>query len=434
MADLDPRRALEATDGDLPDPEFVQSLRQTLDVELAAQSDGTRTVTSDIPVVDAVLQPDDKEQGMGSNQKLMALIGAAAAIVIVIVGLIVITDDDNDDAELDTVGQPDTESPEGDGDAAGDDSSEPATTPPPTEAPATVPTEPPPSWEFDITYIDVPAGNSVAANEDFAWVASDTPPVLSKIDLSTNTVVSNYEIPPGASGTHFGFGTVWIRNDDGTVSRFDPETETITASIDVGGTPGWLEPSDDSVWLANGTGGQAVRIDPETNEVVARVETGEPVGAIKENPSGVWIRSIGGAVTRIDPTTNTVVATIDTPDGGASLMAGPDAVWAPGGASGLVYRIDPDTNAVGAEVDISAAVGETVAMYGIHYVGDTVWVRYAYNCEAGSCSDGVARIDPKTNEVVAFADLKADWGRSGMSVGPTTAWTFDDDAIARFDF
>jgi glutamine cyclotransferase len=431
MADLDPRRALEATDGDLPDPEFVESLRQTLEVELAAQSDGTRTVTSDLPVIDAVLQPDDEEQGMSNNQKVMALVGAVAAVVIVVVGLIVISDDATDETELDTVDQPDT-GDAGD-EAAGEDV---ADTPPPptTEAPTTAPIEPPPSWEFDITYIDVPAGNSVAANGDFAWVASAAPPVLSKIDLTTNTVVSTYEIPPGARGTHFGFDAVWIRHDDGTVSRFDPETETITATIDVGGVPAWLEAGDDSVWQSNGIAGQAVRIDPATNEVVARVDIGEPTGAIKENPTGVWIRTTAGAVIRIDPATNTIVATIDTPGGGGSLMAGPDAVWAPGGANGLVYRIDPGTNAISAEVDISAAVGETVVMFGIHFVGDTVWVRYAYNCVDGTCTDGVARINPETNAVVAFADLRADWGQSGMSVGPTTAWTFDDDTIARFDF
>jgi hypothetical protein len=142
-------------------------------------------------------------------------------------------------------------------------------------------------------------------------------------------------------------------------------------------------------------------------------------------------------VRRIDPATNTVVATIETPDGAGAMMASPGAVWAPGGASGLVYRIDPATDSISEQIDISAAVGEQVSMFGIHYAGDTIWVRYVHDCDGDDCTNGVqgvARIDPETNEVVAFQDLRTGWTIGGMNVGPTTAWTFADDAVARMDF
>ena len=32
------------------------------------------------------------------------------------------------------------------------------------------------------------------------------------------------------------------------------------------------------------------------------------------------------------------------------------------------------------------------------------------------------------------ADLRTGWGAGGVSASPTSAWTFDDDAIAKFDF
>ena len=45
------------------------------------------------------------------------------------------------------------------------------------------------------------------------------------------------------------------------------------------------------------------------------------------------------------------------------------------------------------------------------------------------------RVDPETNEVVAFEDLPADWNRAGgISNGPDTVWNFTDKAIARIDF
>ena len=55
MSDLDPRTALDTTEGETPTPEFVEHLRSRIDQELAGQSDGIRTVTSAVPVIDAVL-------------------------------------------------------------------------------------------------------------------------------------------------------------------------------------------------------------------------------------------------------------------------------------------------------------------------------------------------------------------------------------------
>jgi hypothetical protein len=425
MAESDPRRALDLTPGDTPDPEFVAALRRELTEELAVQSGGTRTVTPDISITDLVLEPD-MEKPMDSNKRMMAIVGAAAAIILLIVGIVVLNDDD-DPLGTDVVDQP--ESP-----PTGSD--EPATTeePPPVTtasiAPTTTPTEP--SWDFEITYIDVPADNNVAADADTAWVAAETG-VLSRIDLATNTVVDSYEITAGAVHTFFGFGTVWIGYADGTVDRFDPETELILATIELGGPAGWHEASEDSMWASNGSGGQALRIDPTTNTVVARIDLGESAGAIKPNESGVWIRGGSGTIYRIDPATNELVATIATPTPGGSMMASPNAVWAPGGLDGLVYRIDPATESITAEVDVSAAIGVEVFTHGIHFAGDTVWVRYQHSC-APDCVSGVVRIEEATNEVVAFQEFREGWQRGGMNVGPTTAWTFSDDAVARMDF
>ena len=154
------------------------------------------------------------------------------------------------------------------------------------------------------------------------------------------------------------------------------------------------------------------------------------------NDHGVWIRDQSGTVHRIDPDTSDVVARIDTDGGGSGIAAGPDAVWVPGTSTGIVSRIDPETNAVEAEIDISAAVGESTDLAGIHYVDGSVWSRFNYcigEGDAVDCRRGIARIDPATNEVVAVELLRSGWRNSGMSAGPNTAWTYDDDAIARID-
>lgn len=363
---------------------------------------------------------DDVERGAGGRKWRPLLWAAAAAVVAILVGVAILQSDDGED-ETDIVNQPEEVGlPDPDGTA-------PETT---TTTTTTVPVDP---WAFDITYIDVDAGNPVAANDEFAWVAGTEESVLSKIDLATNEVVSTSEIPAGAGTVNFGFGSVWINHSNGTVSRFDPATEAIVATIEVGGALAWIEPGFDSVWLSAREANQVVRVDPETNLILARIAVPHEARSVGENVSGVWVNDGAGLVSRIDPATNSVVATIEL-EQSRGMMVSPEAVWTPGGDTGRVFRIDPETNAVGAEIDLNEHFGVSVEARGVHFAGGTVWVRYFHDCVEGGCTEGVVRIDSGTNEVVASAELSADWPRGGMSAGPTTAWTFGDTAIARFDF
>ncbi|MDH3704811.1 MAG: hypothetical protein OES57_02020, partial [Acidimicrobiia bacterium] len=226
------------------------------------------------------------------------LVGVAAATIAAIFGIASLQDNDDARVGTDPTVPSDRETPE-----------VVEQPPPPT---VTQPTDP---WAFDITYIDVDIGDdrshqySVAATDDTAWVA-DSDAVLSTIDLATNDVIATTPIPPEASTANYGFGSVWITHDDGWVTRFDPDTNTVVDRIEVGGRPGWLEPGSDSIWLGTGPDQQVVRIDPATNTIAATIFVGgEQAVGVGENSAGVWVGG-WGQVTRIDPETNTVVATI----------------------------------------------------------------------------------------------------------------------------
>ncbi|MDH3730936.1 MAG: hypothetical protein OES13_07435, partial [Acidimicrobiia bacterium] len=103
------------------------------------------------------------------------------------------------------------------------------------------------------------------------------------------------------------------------------------------------------------------------------------------------------------------------------------------GNLGGVYRFDPETNTMTADIELDEVLDDETITSGVHYTGGTVWIRYSYICDDAPCRQGVARIDPATNDVVAIAELPAGWINSGMSAGPTTAWTVGADAIARID-
>jgi YVTN family beta-propeller protein len=54
----------------------------------------------------------------------------------------------------------------------------------------------------------------------------------------------------GPSGIAVGLGSVWIASADGTVSRIDPSSSGVVATIKVGGTPSGIAVGAGQVWVA----------------------------------------------------------------------------------------------------------------------------------------------------------------------------------------
>ena len=79
----------------------------------------------------------------------------------------------------------------------------------------------------------------------------------------------------GPTGIDFGAGSVWVANSlDGTVSRIDTETNSVTATIPTGNGPTALDADERGVWVSNQFDGTIVRIDPTTNQVTRRITVG----------------------------------------------------------------------------------------------------------------------------------------------------------------
>ena len=92
----------------------------------------------------------------------------------------------------------------------------------------------------------------------------------------------------GAPRIAVGAGAVWAVNPDGSVSRIDPKTGRIVATIDK--NPAWtIAAGDEGVWFLGSDDPitAVTRIDPRTNRVTQRI----PVGA--DNLGGV---AVGGGL------------------------------------------------------------------------------------------------------------------------------------------
>jgi len=237
-----------------------------------------------------------------------------------------------------------------------------------------------------------------------------------------------------------GQGAVWVPNTgDGTVSRIDPGSNRVTATIRIGDQPAFYHQSCEEKWnvhafmgpsfhvrdcdlpsaLAAGGGGlwvlkndeqMVLRMDAATGHIVARVPLGFVPFDIATTDHAVWITGYyDDQLVRIDPATNQLVARLTLPDGAAGIAASDQAVWVASSIAGEVSRIDPTTNLVVASISI--ACPETCSQgsvpLAIAATPDAVWVR--------TVGDGlVARIDPQTDQVATTIGVTFSVGRDGQ--------------------
>ena len=289
-----------------------------------------------------------------------------------------------------------------------------------------------------------PAGNSV-------WVSSFASSTLARISAtstaaqpraitatSSHTARSNAGALPrgakviarialtrtpvdfGGGALTAGDGAVWLSYpSEDTVSRIDPVTNRVTATIHVGPQPSGIAVAPDAVWVANAGGPSVSRIDPATNRVVTTIRVGPPLACCAEHMSliavhrALWVAvpNANGLV-RVDPATRKVVATVKLPYAPcAFLVADESGVWsAGGGCADAVGRIDPRTRAL------------TSRLYEPHPVGlglafGSVWV-------ADLDSADVDQIDPRTGRLAAR--LRVGGTPVRLAVGFGSIWVNDD--------
>lgn len=208
--------------------------------------------------------------------------------------------------------------------------------------------------------------DQVAATTDAVWV-TDGDHTLIRIDPATNDVTATVDVASGPSGVAATEDAVWVASASaGEVSRIDPTTNDVVATVEVA-FPESVAIADGAVWVTgSGPAGKRAqettpqdgivsRIDPDTNEVVATVAIGPP-GGVAVAGGAVWVASgtysagkgaqdvvDPGVVSRIGADTNEVTVTLDVGDGAAGVSATDDAVWVANQVDDTVSRIFPGT-------------------------------------------------------------------------------------------
>jgi hypothetical protein len=186
---------------------------------------------------------------------------------------------------------------------------------------------------------------SVAAAEGGVWlIRAGTKNELIEVNpqIQSRSVVFSEPAPDGASAVRAGYGAVWVASPSlDRVTRIDPGSGDVVATIDVGGEPDLLAIGANAVWTLDQAHGNLSRIDPATNGVVATVSLGEAIdrGQIAFGGGCVWVRGSTTLLYQIDPQTDQVVRRYGPASGSGGVAADDSAVWITDHVSTTIWRL-----------------------------------------------------------------------------------------------
>ena len=270
--------------------------------------------------------------------------------------------------------------------------------------------------------------------------AAPSGPVLASIAVGSR---------PGTPAV--GLGAVWIPNTgDGTVSRIDPASNRVVATLRVGDAgafyqrvcqpygsvhsfmvttfhvrrcdlPSSIATANGLLWVAKNDTNTILAIDPKDGHQVASIPIGVTPFEIRANEQALWVTSYDdNVVVRIDVRSKQVVQTIAQSGGPSGLALDGDTVWVANSRAGTVARIDARTNQMVATVPVpcSETCWTAPTPLPVAVSNGAVWAR---NEGIGTLS----RIDPTSNTVAATLDVNTFNGRSGqdaLAIAPSGIW------------
>ena len=221
------------------------------------------------------------------------------------------------------------------------------------------------------TLPDVAGAFMVAGTDEDLWLTHIDGNFVSHVALDEGKT-TQVDVGVSPSGIAVDESGVWVaNNDDGTVSRIDPATEEVVATIEIGpiGLSDVVVAGDGSVWVAAFEDGLVYRIDPEANEVASDpVSVGASAWRMAAGEGAVWsVDPEGGTVSRMAVETSEV-ETVEVGTNPAAIASAEGWLWVADASDGTLYRIDP----------VSSEATKTVRVEGIpvdlSWGAEALWV------------------------------------------------------------
>lgn len=216
---------------------------------------------------------------------------------------------------------------------------------------------------------------AMALTAGYLWVADCKAGTLNRIATrgkhSVTPIKTGIANPQGELNVVAGAGSIWVTSEArGVITRLDPATLKVTATIRVNANAFYLAYGMDALWAVSGTEGTIQKIDPATNTVVATTKLGKEPGFLVAGEGAVWVQEQGdGTLARIDAQTAAVTGRVKV---GANLKwgdidAGGGKIWLRTTDDQVYAVIDP------ASLAILARVGKPAGSGALRYTAKGIW-------------------------------------------------------------
>ena len=182
---------------------------------------------------------------------------------------------------------------------------------------------------------------AVAAGGGSLWVTDARSATLLRVEPRYGSVVRRIRLAEGrgrsgASGVAFGDGSVWVAHGGGHLSRVDPSTGRVRASLAIAAANA-VSFGAGAVWVAASDAGRLVRVDPATDSVTRTVQLQPYLCCVAASDDAVW--AMGWRVWKLSPAGD-IVSSIPIDGDGANLAVTGGALWIAEGISGKFTRVD----------------------------------------------------------------------------------------------
>jgi YVTN family beta-propeller protein len=189
----------------------------------------------------------------------------------------------------------------------------------------------------------------LAAGERRVWVAACLDKRIAVIDPSANSVSGTVEVD-SCWNVALGGGAVWVPTGERSVTRIDPESLTAIPAVFVQSGPSEITAGFGSMWTANVNAMTLSRFDPQTRQVTATLATGlekatNGLLGLAAGEGRVWLASTGG-VLGFDPQSNQLAVTFHTVEDPWFLATAGGLLWVTTNGPEGIVGLDPETGEV----------------------------------------------------------------------------------------
>lgn len=207
---------------------------------------------------------------------------------------------------------------------------------------------------------------------------------------------------------------LWVTNGD--LVRVDPQSLTVTDSIEMLLATYHVAASDEQIWVVNGPPYEEITVVDQSTLAATDAESRPIPEDVAIGEGGTWSTGLSETV-RYDEDTLQITASV--PVAGQAIAVAGDDVWVAGGSE--LIRIDALTNEITDAIALGTdGTGFGSAVSAVAVSRDTIWVA---SDDAGRAV--VVRVDPEAMRVTDTIDVgraREDGYPTGLTIDGDDVW------------